>query len=256
MIGHTKAYETYRGQSQAHLDFYVLVATAVPNLERILHDSASQLAPAHYFKTAHQDKRRLIGLAARYEKEIAALSVVALYSYFEAYVKSTIQEVIDFHGGAYSFARRATSRASRFLDSVDASLFLHKRKLQEYPKSGKSQKYRKHSSSLGEMGFRFPSELLAPYGVALLISKADEKRGLRAWEIPTVLQSGLLLQLSKSEADRLENVRTLRNEIAHGKKVRIRTRGAMAIAKDLHAIAARIDRHVVEHFLVLEEFAR
>jgi hypothetical protein len=34
MIGHTKAFERYRQQSQSHLDFMVLVATAVPNLQK------------------------------------------------------------------------------------------------------------------------------------------------------------------------------------------------------------------------------
>jgi hypothetical protein len=42
--------------------------------------------------------------------------------------------------------------------------------------------------------------------------------------------------------------------LAHGDPVRIELRAAMQASKDLHALAAKVDRHLIEHFFVMEEY--
>lgn len=255
MIPHTKAFERFRNQSQEHLDFVVLVTAAIPNLDAILSEPSYTLAPRDYFKPSKPDGKRLKSLIGGYQRQLALLSVVALFSYFEEYLKASLREIVDFHGGTRKFLELSRARASRFIGQTSSSIKNHKRKLQEYAKPGKSQKYGKHSAELTEAGFRFPTELLGPYGAKLLIEKSDAKRGLRAWEIPSVLKDGLLFELTSTEHTRLEEIRNLRNKIAHGTKVRLAFEKAMAIARDLHELAAKIDSHIVENFLVLEGFA-
>ena len=255
MIPHTKAFERFRNQSQAHLTFVVLISSAVPNLNAVLNDPSYTLAPQDYFKPSQPDGNRLKTLIGGYQRQLALLSVVALFSYFEEYIKASLREIIDFHGGEKKFLDLSRTRATRFLQLTSPSIKNHKRKLQEYAKLGKSQKYRKHSVELENAGYRFPTELLGPYGAKSIIQKSDTKRGLRAWEIPSVLEDGLLLKLTSVERKRLDEIRKLRNKIAHGTRVKITFTEAMAIARELHELAANINTHIVENFLVLERFA-
>jgi hypothetical protein len=61
--------------------------------------------------------------------------------------------------------------------------------------------------------------------------------------------------LSASEDAQLEVIRDKRNKIADGKAGPITLREALTIGRNLRDMAAKIDKHAVEHFFVLEVFA-
>ncbi|HYW16677.1 MAG TPA: hypothetical protein VE891_11080, partial [Allosphingosinicella sp.] len=111
----------------------------------------------------------------------------------------------------------------------------------------------KHGRVLDKVGFRFPTDLLAHYGAASFILKADEKRGFKAYEIPDILESAFLYPLSSSDRSNLEDIRHIRNKIAHGGGPTLTLKRALRYASELHTLAAALDSHVAKHFLVLQE---
>lgn len=175
-----------------------------------------------------------------------------MFAAFEAYVVDVLREVIAFHGDDADFIRRAHTRATRFLTNPPPDVVVNKRKLQGERDSGREATYRACTAKLLAQQYRFPSELLAPYGVRRLV---EDVRGLRAVKIPGVLKDGLSMTLLQSTVDRFHAIRHLRNKIAHGEEVHPSLREALKVRADLKRLALRVDHHVVEHFLVIEDFA-
>src|SRR3569832_688340 len=248
MIAHSRAYEALRRESQDFLDFVVLVCTAVPGLRTTLAAGTATISPDHFKGVQVSDLPRYIG---RYQDQIARACIVTLYSFFEAYVKAVLAEVVTFHGGEEEFVRVAERRARRFLKMPPPDVVAAKRKLQEQAKKSKVEKYKKHSAVLVNAGYRFPTELLASLGVKTLVRRARPK-GMRAAEIPLVLEEALNFSLEKTASDRLKAINDLRNAIAHGRPTKSSLKKALAVSGDLRSIAAKVDAHVVEHFFVLE----
>jgi len=192
--------------------------------------------------------------ANSYQVPLASVSVITLFSYFEAYVIRVMREIIEFHGGEKAFQATADKRAKRFLTITSTAMVASKKKLQEPAKAKNKGRYQKHSKILVDNGFQFPSELLAPFGVRNLIKKA-KLNGSKAYEIPDLLKDALCFPLSSADHKRIETIRELRNEIAHGGVPTVPLKNAMAVGRDLRKIAVKVDQHVVEHFFVLEAYA-
>ena len=253
LIPNSKAYAILRDKSQEFLDFVVLSCTAVPTLKtQIQVAGVAGILPDHF--KGSPDGGQLLSYAAVYQESLARMIVVTLFSYFEAYVTGLLTEIVDFHGGAKTFQATADKRAKAFVANTSQTIIDSKRKLQEPVKRAKLESYKKYSAVLVKQGFRFPSELLAPYGVRNLIRKAKPK-GSKAFEIPDLLRDALCFPLSAKDDARLTSIRETRNEIAHGKAGTITLTEALTIGKDLRDIAAKADKHAVEHFFVLEAFA-
>lgn len=254
MFSHTEAFATYRQNSQANLDFAVLVCHAAPLAVAAMDSGMLPPKPDHLQKKA-TSSALLKARAATYEHELARTVLMSVFSYFEAYVRAVLLEIIKFHGGNGSFVALSERRARKFLQTPTASAAANRRKLQDREDPACADKYRKYSRLLQAEGFRFPTELLSPYGARHLVEKASEKNGLRAWEIPDVLEHGLLFPVASSDRARFDAIRKQRNAVAHGGAPKLSLRDSMKTASDLHAFASRVDRHVVEHFLVIEKFA-
>lgn len=253
MIPNSTAYLTLRDKSQEFLDFVVLACTAVPTT------SASLLAPVppalirDHFKGA-VDIPQLQLYAAKYQDPLSHMLVFSVFSYFEAFITSLLSEIVEFHGGEVKFQATANRRARAFLTNTLPVVVEAKRKLQEPAKSKNRASYEKHSAVLVNNGFRFPSELMAPYGVKNLIQKSKPK-GSKAYEIQMLIQDALCFPLSAKDDTRINDIRNVRNAIAHGKPGATTLIQALAISKDLREIALKVDKHAVEHFFILETYA-
>jgi hypothetical protein len=252
LIPNSKAYAILRDNSQEFLNYVVLSCTAVPTLKKQIQASGVAGISPDYFKGA-PDAAQLLSYAAVYQESLARMIVITLFSYFEAYVKGLLTEIVDFHGGPTTFQATADKRAKAFVANSSQTIIDSKRKLQERSKAAKIQSYRKHSAILVKEGFRFPSELLAPYGVKNLIQKAKPK-GSKAFEIPELLRDALCFPLPAKDDARLNSIRETRNNLAHGKAGFITLVEALTIGKDLRDISAKVDKHAVEHFFVVEAF--
>lgn len=112
-------------------------------------------------------------------------------------VEDLIKELFVFHGGEAEFLARIESRVRSFLARQANEKTGAKRKLQDSDKLAWRPRYRKYSRELDDAGFRFPAELLAPYGVRSLIGKI---RNLKAAHIPDLLIRAFQLKLHKRKS--------------------------------------------------------
>jgi hypothetical protein len=131
MMGHTKAFATYRDLSQAHINFVVLACYAVPALRPEFSNLSTPLLhqPDH-FKFNPESKRELAKYANSYQEVLARTTVMATFSYFESYVREAMSDVIQFHGGVEAFQKLAHDRAAKFIKRLQPDLEKSKRKLQ------------------------------------------------------------------------------------------------------------------------------
>ena len=254
MITHTAAFKTYRDLSQAHLNFVVLACHSVPFLKTQLQVPAAILPTPDHFKGHGNTVQAILGFIDNYQEELARSTLITVFSYFEAYLKSVLQEVIEFHGGQVQFQKKAKDRAERFFASATTMIEKNKRKLQDAPDPNKRPKYEKYSQLLDEAGFRFPTDLLSHFGVKQLVLKADEKRGFKAYEIPSVIEDALLYPLTVQNKEMLERIRLERNKIAHGEAAGQTLAQSLSDASFLHTLAAKVDDHIARHFLLIQQF--
>jgi hypothetical protein len=252
MISHTDAFKVYRDLGQAHLNFIVLTCNAVPALqaELTMTGSTSKIAPDH-FKAGSNASAELLGYAANYQEELARSALITVFSYFEAYVKDALIEVVAFHGGDAELRKMARTRAQKFFGTVSKNVDDSRKKLRDRPDSRKREKYEKHVMILEKAGYRFPTDLLAHFGAAQLLRKVG-KRGLKAFEIPDLLEDALLFPLAPGERTTFEDIRAARNGIAHGKGSKLTLKKALRYSSELHRLAASVDAHIVRHFLVIQ----
>ena len=253
MIAHTEAFVAYRTLSQEHLNFVVLVCHAVPALRADLSLPSTTLSsPPDHFKASRNPKTEVANHVSAYQEEIARSTLITIFSYFEAYIKDALKEIVDFHGGKKDFTKLSLKRTTKFISALDADMRRYKRKLQDKPARSKVEKYRKYGTLLEGKGFKFPTELFAHFGVCQLLPKLDEKKGMRAWEIPTILEDCLLFPITPTERDDFEAIRSLRNKIGHGRPQTVALKKSLHYASLLHTLAAKVDRHITEHFLVIQ----
>jgi hypothetical protein len=253
MIAHTRAYSRFLSQGKNLYDFCVLVSYAIPSLSKqlagLVGGTKGQIPPSRYIKnenvTAEELKRRIGSAGAMIGKEL----VLSTFSYFEAYAVDVLKETLDFHDGAGRLQDLSASAVLGSDSMSEGDLLKSKRKVQEYPKRGKSQSYLKHARILFGAGFTFPSGRLASYGWKKL---SEEIKSLKSVRILDVLQTALLCPITKTEVEKFHRIRDKRNKIAHGQLNQFPVKTSLDYGKFLRDLAVKIDRHVVEHFLVIE----
>ncbi|HZW95146.1 MAG TPA: HEPN domain-containing protein [Candidatus Eremiobacteraceae bacterium] len=252
-----KAYLTFRSQSQALIRFAVLVSYSVPALRDEIAAAAASSKPwsrkvDFFHKSDQSTPADLLQTETTYEQLLATYLLIAQFSFFEACISDSIKELIDFHGGEKDFVERAARKTKRFMAPIDQKLAKDKRKLQTTEKPNASNAYWTSARALAEKGFRFPGELFSSYGLKTLIMK---QRKLKAHEIPSILVDALQLDLSLDEIQRLEEIREIRNHIAHGNPPQLTMRDVVGMNKFLREIAVKLADHLSEHYLLIEKYA-
>jgi hypothetical protein len=262
MIGHTDSYETFKRSMQQQLDFVVLVCYAVPVLKRAIAATGETtqsipLDPPDHFAARNLFTPQLVQFSKEYEHELARALVLTSFSYFEAYIKAVVREMLAFHGGPDAFLKLAVKRSRRSLTPLPHPLNKAKRKLQEPHNAGKTAKYQVYSTQLAASGFRFPTELVTAYGVERLIEKVgkDKRLEMKAHEIPSLLVNAFQMDSFAKHAKEFDETRDLRNALAHGQRHNIALNRAIEAGRNLRKWATSIDAHFVEHFLVVERYA-
>jgi hypothetical protein len=205
-----------------------------------------------YFDAKRNPKSEVATYVAVYQDELARSSLLAVFSYFEGYARSVLREIVEFHGGGDQFQKLGHNRVSRFIGSSNPGITLHKRKLQDRRAPKKVFKYEKYGQLLEAKGFKFPTDLMAHFGIVQLLSKIKDDKTIRAWEIPSLFKDCLLFPITKKESECYEEARLIRNDVAHGKAPIINLQASLRYASEFHSLAARIDHHIAENFLVIQ----
>lgn len=257
MIPHTKAFAVLKREAQQVFDFAIVVTYAVPALKYALKGLApDQPIP---FRPEHFDSRpiaieKVRQNAKEYKRLLSRYIFLSSFSFFEAYFHDVLREIVEFHGCGDSILERVSIKRNETLTDEDSTR--EKRKLQEYCNSRNRDRYLYNGRRLLDKGFRFPSTLLSEYGLRRVLELIS-KDSIRAADIPTLAKTLLQIQLDASaEIAVFEGYRRTRNKIAHGRasSASLHLRKVIEANNFLRNFALKIDRHVVEHFLVIEAF--
>jgi hypothetical protein len=254
LIPHSQAFIRLKTEAQRVFDFAIVVSYAVPALKYSLknapEDSPIPFNPEH-FNSRPIATAKVRENAKEYKKLLSRYVFLSAFSFFEAYFHDLLKEVIEFHGadGLRSQVGLAHNVSLNTADDIKA-----KRKLQEYPKKTEAAKHRKYGRELAQKGFRFPSTLLGSYGLEKLIELANGEY-IPASKIPELVQSIFQLPLDiTTEIEVFTAYREQRNRIAHGRADSKSLHLGMAVEANnfLRNLALKIDKHVVEHFMLIE----
>ncbi|MCA2967284.1 MAG: hypothetical protein INH43_02065 [Acidobacteriaceae bacterium] len=252
MIAHSKSLLAHKKQNQTLFNFAVLCCQAVPALKGYMKavegGSAPKLPDADHFKGA-PDFVQLRMFASEYRKTLGRVIFLSSFSYFEAYFKALIEEVLQFHGGQEAFRKSALERQETHLTALDQpEIAKAASKLREYKKGNFAPSYRKHIKTLEQSDYRFPSELFSLFGIVEL----EKYKDLKASEIPHVVKWCFGLRLTEAEEVEFSRHRDTRNDIAHGSLLELDFNKGMEASRFLRELSIKIDKHVVRHFLVIE----
>ena len=262
MIGHSQAYIALKQSMQKQLDFVALVCHAVPVLNRAIAvyggpSSPVPLGPPDHFTQRRLSAPQLSSFSQEYQDDLARTLILSSFSYFEAYVRAVIKEFLEFQGGAEAYQTLALKRSRKSLGTLPDDLLIAKRKLQEANTKGKDEKYVKNAKVLVEAGFRFPSELFSTYGLSRLAAKVgkDKRQEMKAFEIPDILGEAFHWNTMLLARTRFDAIRKIRNDIAHGQRKKVTLKEAIQVGRELREWSTALDKHLCEHFFVMETYA-
>ncbi|HEX8211775.1 MAG TPA: hypothetical protein VF584_16490 [Longimicrobium sp.] len=254
MLRHSNAYVVWRSQSQQMLDFAVLVTTAAPQLAHALAahelDSRAYLATNPSFRASREpystEKRTL----KEYPTVLGATLLLSIFSYFEAYFFSLIDEVLQFHGGEEGVERAIRKQFSPRARSPEADRALALLRMNHNP--GRADQYRKHVAALRNEPVLWPSQRLMLFGLRQVVA---QRKRWKSVHIPDLMADLLTYPVSQAEHDRFHTIRDQRNGIAHGRVLGHDLRKAVDASNFFRELSLRLDTHVVENYLVIERYA-
>jgi len=268
MVVNTKAFIRLKSQQSLLMNFAVLVCSSVPALKKSIKGLEENVANYERLPTADYFKGTKVSLLKEYVKyyklNLSKHLILSAFSFYEAYKKSAIEELIEFHGGKENFLLLTERKAKATLDIDNDDIKKSRKKLNEYPKKGKNQKYSKHVKILEKRhDFRFPGELFASYGIKYFI-EFTQGGNFTASAIPDVLEYAFHFDLmgkvnvhsdlkDKTLRETVEYLRTLRNQIAHGDNVSIGFEKCMDLIRFFRKLTSTFDKHLVANYFILEQ---
>jgi hypothetical protein len=253
----TEAYENYRQHSIDLVQFAVMICYAVPALRAQIQSGASGAQQPHpdFFVHDHSTSADLLATISQYEPRLASNLLRSNFTLFEVYVKSSVREMLDFHGGEDSFMDLARRRSKRFIVSSTLEVEKYKSRLRTRGRLNRLGNHFRHltaTRALVRADYRFPSELLAHYGVKMLVYNLKK---LKPSGVRDLLENGLHLELPEAEWARYKAITIMRNQLVHESHTTISILEAVKMSQDLRELAVKIDKHLVEHFFVIERYA-
>lgn len=253
MITNTTAYVRLKSQAQENIDFAVLVCHAVPALNaymKAVDNKATAKLPEPDFFGPLQTHARLRRLKASYRKMLGKTLLLSSFSCFESYVKDSVQEILNYHGGKDHLVEVLKTRNLASINNKASEVEKLRAAINKPQRARNRQRQILAQARLTELGFRFPSDLLAGYGARQISVALGD---LRAADIPAFLEEGLLFQMTDAQKETFGRLRTLRNGIAHGDNVVVELSDAVDSNKFFRDLAKFIDAHLVRNFLVIED---
>ena len=238
-------------------NFGVMICYAVPtlkkNIKAVVEGVVNYSLPKNdLFAHDASSPEQIRKLAEDYKSRLTSYLWLSSFSFFEAFISGAIQEVIDFHGGETEFIGSVEKRTREAIGKRHSPAIIKSRsRLSGEFAKFKTGRYKDHTAVLQRGGYTFPSDLLASFGVRMLVSKAGE---LKAAEIPALLAEGLHFPFTEEMLTRYDAYRKIRNDIAHGKHTHHSLKEAFDLKKNLGELASQVDEHLIANFFVMEIF--
>lgn len=266
MINNTKAFGKLKKEQQKILDFAVLICHSIPNLKKTIAGERNQIEhfgvpQPDYFKK--ELNNRILTLSSNYKSNLSKYLIISGYSFFEAYFRDVIKELIEFHGGIENYIHNSASNNRAKILTLDPIILKNKRKLQEPYKKKNKEKYNKFIKELErETSFRMPSELFSTWGLKNLLEYCDSEN-FRSYKIPEIMELGFLMKLDekinshpdlkdKNLEETFQMLRNTRNNISHGGATNISFPKAMDFLRFLRRLSVKFDQHLIDNFFLQE----
>ena len=268
MLTETSTYIKIKGEHQKIWDFAILICHSIPNLKKTIKGIKENvptysLPKPDYFEKV-ESKERLETISEYYKFNLSKYIVLSLFSFFESYIKSVFEEMIEFHNGKDCFINYMAKKQKISININNPDVEYCKRKIQEPEKKNKKQKYEKYSKILSQKNdFRFPGELFALYGVKCFLNYILDSN-FKSVMITDILKDILHMDLSdkiNNHPDLInmdleqtfDSIRTIRNRIAHGDEPDINIRKVVAYSDFIRTFTIKIDNHLISNFFVLQK---
>lgn len=251
---HTQAYVIWRSHSQQMLDFAVLVTTAAPQLDQAFQANTSSppgvgIVANPIFRPSnvpYSTEKRALPV---HQKVLGATLVLSIFSYFETYFFSVIDEIIDFHGGTEAMVPLIRKQ----FDLEDAKPRPSSLKfLQRLFKANRADRFRKYTTQVAQHGIMWPSQRFMLFGFTQAVV---QRRRWRSVDIPDVMLNLLGLEIPQVDRDRFHEIRSHRNKVAHGKSLSYDLKKAIGVSNFFLQLSRRVEDHVLERFMILERYA-
>jgi hypothetical protein len=255
MIAHTNAFIKLREQTQATLNFSILMCSAVPfykenlDIEKRFPGKITFPVPDYFKGTSKLND--LLEFIKTYKENLSKYVLLSNFSFFEAYVEDAIKEIFKFHSGAEKMILRAKRLSKESFNIKDKNIIANKRKLQDALDKKKTLKYRTSTRLLKGLSYKFPCDLMSAYGI-LQLEKVS--KNFKSFHITDLLNFALNLDLTNNEIKMFHDIRNIRNDIAHGNQVSLSIEQTMIYNNFLRDLSVKIDSHIVNHFFIIEEF--
>jgi hypothetical protein len=254
MITHSNAYRTWRVHSQQMLDFAVMVCTAAPQLSDSLKKYEANptfpIAKNSNFQPSQDAYSTEMRALTRYEGVLGASLLLSLFSHFETYFFSVLDEIIEFHGGFEEMQTTIERRnkEANLTSSQQGAL----KKISTWFQGGRDLRYRDASRVVEESKFFWPSGHFMMFGLQAF---KDQRKRWKARDIPRLSETFLHYQFTESELGKFQNLRQARNGIAHGTDLEYDLEKAVTESKYFLEMGKKIDKHIVESLFIIERGA-
>jgi len=255
MVRNSNSYFIFKKQTEDLLNFIVTVFYGVSSLRKTIKDLDSSediVTPRPEFFVHDKTKpKSLYRLSYGYKSKIGAYGLLSLFSFFEAYVKSILDEIITFQGGLDDFIKISDKKAKKFMEKSSEEINEYKKKLQRDYDPKRRSDYVYYAVKLSDEKYVFPSQLFSSYGIRRY--SQDIKR-LQTKDIPKILQDALHMEIQNSTIEDYRKIKDIRNEIAHGRRSEYSIKQVMEFHTFLKEFAKTIDNHITENYFIYEKY--
>jgi hypothetical protein len=181
---------------------------------------------------------------------LGATLLLSLFSHFETYFFSVIDEIIAFHGGVEVMESviKSQYRAADAKPPLKATNYLrneHEVRLND--------RFRRFSAEVRTQGgIMWPSQRFMLFGFKQFVK---QRKNWKAANIPEIIRDVLCIDFSDDDKNSFHDIRDKRNKIAHGTSLNFELKKALDAGAFFLSLSRTVEEAVLSKFLIVERFA-
>ena len=250
----TKSQQMHAKAVQDAFDFSVLTCYAIEtlriHLDKVEEGKETLVKPYYYSRqNTVPNLKKQVG---EFEETLASYMLLSVFSFFETFVKAIVEEFIDFQGGIDSMVARAEKRDKMFILNITKEMSIQRYKLRTKKQYGHEERYKKFTKLLQQQGYRFPTETFSSYGIKRL---EDDLSRIKAYSIPDFLINAFHIPLDPKDVKYYHKIRELRNQVAHGKSIKVNLKEISKINDLFRRWTLLINEHMLANHFIIEDYS-
>lgn len=271
MITNTQSFKKLKDSTQDIFNFILLSKYSIPDFIDSIKDFPEDgvIRPKKNIQFyANQTKKQLNNSYSSFDLNLSKYTLLSAFSFFESYIPSIVNEIINFHGGLNhvkvklnkskalilnSHGLSSINDIFTFINSYDNATLKKRNKIRERYKPNNKERYEIISKELLSANYLFPLELLNLNFNSTNLNRLLKEIGkdYKSYKIPDILTNYLFMNVSIAEKNDFDTIRKLRNQIGHGDEIILEIKDVINYNRFLRDFALRIDTHIVNNFFVV-----